>query len=149
VTISEGQTTNSSGTYTGQVGTLQVTISPQGRLMRGEVEGRRRGMAGQRVYADVSVGTHTVGFSEVDGLTTRYEEVVISGGQAGTATGRIRADWHVAVTISPQGAIDAGAKWRVVGGVWHGSGDTQTVSVGPHTVEFSDIAGWRKPGTGR
>ena len=50
------------------------------------------------------------------------------------------------VTISPQGAINAGAKWRVAGGAWHVSGYTQTVSVGQHTVEFSDVAGWAKPG---
>ena len=36
-------------------------------------------------------------------------------------------------------------------GVWtEGSGtaveSTQTVSVGQHTVEFSDVAGWTKPG---
>ena len=51
------------------------------------------------------------------------------------------------VTITPQGAIDAGAQWRVDGGVWHGSGETQTeLLVGQHTVEFSDVAGWTKPG---
>ena len=32
------------------------------------------------------------------------------------------------------------------GGAWHGTGETQTVSVGSHTVEFSDVAGWAKPG---
>ena len=52
------------------------------------------------------------------------------------------------VTISPQGAIDAGAQWRRWGrGTWHDSGTTQTgISVGQHTVEFSDVAGWTKPG---
>ena len=54
----------------------------------------------------------------------------------------------LAVTISPQGAIDAGAKWRRAGtGTWQNSGATETgIPVGQHTVEFSDVAGWTKPG---
>ena len=96
----------------------------------------------------VSVGSHTVGFSEVVGLTNPgIETVVISEGEAETVTrsytGQIGS---LRVTISPQGAVNAGAHWRVGGGVWHGSGETQTVSVGQHTVEFSDVAGWTKPG---
>ena len=52
------------------------------------------------------------------------------------------------MTISPQGAIDAGAKWRRVGtSTWQNSGTTETgIPVGQHTVEFSDVAGWTKPG---
>ena len=52
------------------------------------------------------------------------------------------------VTISPQGAIDAGAQWRRVGtSTWRNSGTTETgIPVGQHTVEFSDVAGWTKPG---
>ena len=52
------------------------------------------------------------------------------------------------VTISPQGAIDAGAQWRVDGGALAATVETtQTgVLVGQHTVEFSDVAGWTKPG---
>ena len=51
------------------------------------------------------------------------------------------------MTISPQGAIDAGAQWRVEGQPWQNSGATETgIPVGQHTVEFSDVAGWTKPG---
>ena len=50
------------------------------------------------------------------------------------------AERFVAVTIGPQGAIDAGAQWRVDGRAMAESGDTQTdLSVGGHTVEFSDV----------
>ena len=47
------------------------------------------------------------------------------------------------VTISPQGAIDAGAQWRRVGtSTWQNSGTTETgIPVGQHTVEFSDVVG--------
>ncbi|MHC4653710.1 MAG: FN3 associated domain-containing protein, partial [Planctomycetota bacterium] len=53
----------------------------------------------------------------------------------------------VQVTIQPQGAIDTGAQWRVDGGTWRDSGYTQgDLTVGPHTVEFSALTGWDKPG---
>jgi PKD repeat protein len=54
----------------------------------------------------------------------------------------------IRVTISPQGAIDAGAQWRVDSGQWQNSGATQTgLTVGNHTVDFKDVAGWTKPGS--
>jgi hypothetical protein len=50
------------------------------------------------------------------------------------------------VTISPQGAIDAGAQWRVDGGTWRNSGYTESdLSIGSHTVEYSEVGSWAKP----
>ena len=47
------------------------------------------------------------------------------------------------VTITPQAAIDAGAKWQVDGGEWRGSGQTlNAVEAGEHTVAFLGINGW-------
>jgi len=51
------------------------------------------------------------------------------------------------VTISPQGALHAGAKWRRLGTTtWHSSGVPETgIPAGAYTVEFSDVMGWIKP----
>jgi hypothetical protein len=51
------------------------------------------------------------------------------------------------VTISPQGAIDAGAKWKVDSGRWRDSNYIETgLSVGSHTVWFKEeIDGWNEP----
>ena len=50
------------------------------------------------------------------------------------------------MTISPQGAIDAGAKWLVDGGTPQTSGTkVDNLAVGTHTVSFSDVLGWTKP----
>ena len=50
------------------------------------------------------------------------------------------------MTISPQGAIDTGAKWRRVGtDEWQDSGAAEPgIPVGQYTVEFSDVTGWTK-----
>jgi len=51
------------------------------------------------------------------------------------------------VNISPQGAINDGAQWRVDGGVWRDSGDEIVQAVGTHTVDFSSVLGWYRPGS--
>jgi hypothetical protein len=52
------------------------------------------------------------------------------------------------LTISPQGAVDAGAKWRRAGtDTWQIIGVTEPgIPVGQHRVEFSDVSGWTKLG---
>ncbi|MHC4676330.1 MAG: chitobiase/beta-hexosaminidase C-terminal domain-containing protein, partial [Planctomycetota bacterium] len=50
------------------------------------------------------------------------------------------------VTISPQGAIDAGAQWRVdSNGIWRDSGDTVTLLVGTYDVQYKPVADWNEP----
>jgi len=50
------------------------------------------------------------------------------------------------VSIEPTEARSAGARWRVDGGAWHESGDTQYgLTAGEHMLEFNTISGWNKP----
>jgi hypothetical protein len=50
------------------------------------------------------------------------------------------------VTISPAGAITAGAQWQVDGGALQISGATvSNLSVGNHTVSFNTVSGWTPP----
>jgi PKD repeat protein len=52
----------------------------------------------------------------------------------------------LAVTISPNAAVSAGAMWNVDGGSWQTSGATlSNLSVGSHTVAFNNITGWTSP----
>ncbi|HEX7517710.1 MAG TPA: BACON domain-containing carbohydrate-binding protein, partial [Chthoniobacterales bacterium] len=49
-------------------------------------------------------------------------------------------------TLTPQGAVDAGAQWRCDGGNWLGSGAQNfQVAVGNHTVSFEPVSGWTTP----
>ena len=49
------------------------------------------------------------------------------------------------VTITPEGAVAAGAKWSYDGGrTWHASG-TISLPVGSYTVTFKKIPGWTAP----
>ena len=53
----------------------------------------------------------------------------------------------VTVTLTPQGAIDQGAQWRINAGTWHNSGVTEpNVPAGPRFVDFINIpGGYRTP----
>ena len=99
--------------------------------------------------AGISVGAQTVEFSDVVNWTKPVNQAVtITKDQTTVASGAyIQHAGSLQVTISPQGAIDAGAKWRRVGTTpWLTSGATEPeIRVGAHTVEFSDIGGWTKP----
>lgn len=151
VAITQGVTTPVLGEYSpvGPTGSLQVTISPQGAVDGGARWRVDKGLWHESGYTqtDLLVGDHTVWFSDVPGLTTPQNQLVtITEGGLTTATGIYGGQiGFLRVTINPLQANVAGAHWRVDGGVWHVSGYTQTVSTGPHTVEFSDVAGWKKP----
>ncbi len=57
-----------------------------------------------------------------------------------------KATGSVMVSITPQGAIDAGAKWRVDGGTWKTSNATVNgLSTGDHEISFKKVTGWKKP----
>ena len=50
------------------------------------------------------------------------------------------------VTISPQGAIDAGVQWNVDGGGWKNSGATiSDLPIGSHIVNPKTVLGWISP----
>ncbi|MBW2353139.1 MAG: hypothetical protein JRF51_07905, partial [Deltaproteobacteria bacterium] len=50
------------------------------------------------------------------------------------------------VVITPQEAVDAGARWNVDGGEWQESGTTVSdLHAGEHTVNYKNITGWNTP----
>ena len=53
---------------------------------------------------------------------------------------------YLTVTLSPQAAIAAGAKWQVDNGSWQASGTTlSNIGTGSHTVTFQNVAGLTSP----
>ena len=151
VQINANETTYTSGTYTEQTGSLNVTIQPEGARNAGaqwRVDGGSWHNSGY-TQSGLSVGQHTVEFKSISGWSTpgsqnvqiNANETTYTSGTYTEQTGSLN------VTIQPEGARNAGAQWRVDGGSWHNSGYTQSgLSVGQHTVEFKSISGWYKPG---
>ena len=151
VTISNNQTTSASGTYTQQVGSLTVTISPQEAINAGaqwNVDGGAWQNSGG-IVSNLLIGTHTVSFRDVSGWAKPGgQTVTISNNQTTSASGTYTQQvGSLTVTISPQEAINAGAQWNVDGGAWQNSGGiVSNLLIGTHTVSFRDVSGWAKPG---
>jgi hypothetical protein len=150
IQINDGQTTTITGTYIQQTGSLQVTISPQEAIDAGaqwRVDNRTWRDSGF-TETDLLAGPHTIRYKDISDWNTPADETVqINGGQTTTTTGTyIQQTGSLQVTISPQAAIDAGARWRVDGGTWRDNGYTETgLSIGSHTVEYDTISGWNEP----
>jgi uncharacterized repeat protein (TIGR03803 family) len=91
----------------------------------------------------------------VQGSDTNFYGTTDNGGSSGYGTifgislgSASAAQGSLTVTISPPGAVRAGAQWQVEGGAFQKSGATvPNLSVGNHTVSFKTISGWNSPGS--
>ncbi|HOV87076.1 MAG TPA: C1 family peptidase [Syntrophobacteraceae bacterium] len=84
-----------------------------------------------------------IGFRYVgtDGAAVYLDDVRVSTG-SGQGTGSLR------VTLTPDAAVTAGARWKVDDGSWKQNGDTVAgLAAGTHNVTFRKIAGWMGPET--
>jgi uncharacterized repeat protein (TIGR03803 family) len=87
------------------------------------------------IYGDMAADK-TVMVTTVQTSINDYNEIFTKSAAAGSLT----------VTISPAGAVSAGAMWSVDGAAWQASeAMVSNLSVGSHTVAFNNIAGWITP----
>ncbi len=132
-------------------GPLTVTISPAAAVNAGaqwNVDGGAWRNSGDTV--SLAFGSHTVNFNTVTGWNSPASQTVnIVNGQATSASGvYAQQAGSLTVTITPAGAVSAGATWNVNGGTSNNaSGATVSgLSVGSHTVSFNAVTGWTTPG---
>ncbi|MDE3067354.1 MAG: DUF5050 domain-containing protein [Verrucomicrobiota bacterium] len=134
-----------------QTGSLQVTINPSGAISAGapwQVDGGAWQNSGATV-SGLTVGSHNLSFKAISGWNTpNSQNVTINSSSTTLATGTYtQQTGSLQVTISPSGAVSAGAQWQVDGGAWQNSGVTVSgLTVGTHTVHFNSINGWSSPG---
>ena len=77
-----------------------------------------------------------------------WEDLVQTGGRlnAGALVGGAVPTGELTVSIEPDEAVDAGARWRVVGeDAWRDSGDSVTLETGEYEVEFAVLDDWVEP----
>jgi hypothetical protein len=151
VSVSESQTAPVDVSYVQQTGALKVTITPQAAVLAGanwNVDNGAQQQSGATV-SGIPVGKHVVNFAPIVGYSAPGSfPVTISNGKTTSTSGsyKLKPGGSLTVTITPAGAVAAGAQWNVDGGAWQNSGDTvDNLSKGSHTVTFSDVAGWNTP----
>ncbi|MCP4344108.1 MAG: right-handed parallel beta-helix repeat-containing protein, partial [Desulfobacterales bacterium] len=136
-----------------ETGSLTVVLEPTDAVTAGakwQVDSGSWQSSGATV-SSLSVGTHTVSFKTVSGWTAPSDKTVtVSSGQTASATGTyteiVQQTGSLEVTLSPSGAVSAGAQWQIDSGSWQSSGATVSdLSVGTHTVSFKTVSGWTAP----
>jgi hypothetical protein len=135
-------------------GSLQVALSPAAAVAAGaqwQLDGGPWQTSGTTING-LAVGNHTVGFNSVSGWASpASQNVLVVAGQTDSATGvyvALAQTGSLQISLSPAGAVSAGAQWRVDGGAWQNSGATVAgLSVSNHTVTFRSISGWTTPGS--
>ena len=149
VQINDGQTTTIYRTYKRHTGSLQVTILPQEAIdanAQWRVDGGIWHDSGH-TEPNLIVGFHTVEYKPITNFNEPNSQTVqIYHALPTIISGTYIPTGSLQVTILPQEAIDAGAQWRVDGGTWRDSNDTETdLVIDYHTVEYKTIFGFNKP----
>jgi hypothetical protein len=97
-------------------------------------------------------GTHALAFKQLSGWNTPAStNTTISVNQKTTTTGTytvkvVQLSGLLQVTLSPPGAVSAGAQWQVDGGAWQISGAADSIlTVGTHALAFKQLSGWNTP----
>lgn len=151
ITVTNGSTNIISGTYAQEFGTLQVTINPPDAISAGalwQLDGGSN-FANGATISNLPGGIHTVTFLPVAGFVTpAAETVTIADNQATVTNGTyiLVTNGALQVTITPSGAVAAGAVWQVDGGANQTSGVTlSNLSAGTHLVSFEPAPGWMPP----
>jgi hypothetical protein len=101
--------------------------------------------------ASDGVGTNAQFFLPYGVATDAYGDVYVadSGNNSirlGLSSTAPPADGSLTVTLSPPGAVTAGAQWQLDGGAFQASGTTLAgLTPGMHTVAYRNIAGFTTP----
>ena len=151
-TLARNQVTTFTGIYIRQTGSLRVTIAPPQALTAGG-QWRRVGttpwLNSGFTETNIPTGNYSIEFKTVSGwVAPATKSVNIAQSQTSQVSGVYSPPpGALRVTLTPSGAVSAGAKWRRVGTIaWHDSATTETaVPIGSYAVEFKDTTGWRKP----
>jgi serine protease AprX len=131
-------------------GSLRVVLEPQEAVDAGaawRVDGGDWRPSGDTV-ANLAVGQHPLDFATVNGCAApSSQSVTVAGGKLTEAGGTYQCQaGSLVVTILPQRAADAGARWNLDGGVWQISGATLAgLDAGQHAVGFKTVKGWVAP----
>ncbi|HOV85663.1 MAG TPA: RHS repeat protein [Syntrophobacteraceae bacterium] len=148
--VAANQTTSGTGNYVMQKGSLKVTLKPNGAVAAGarwKVDDGTWKESGATV-SGLQAGRHAVYFKNIKGWTKPAKKTVsIQQDRTKAVTGTyVLRTGSLLVTITPKGAVAAGAKWKVDTLPWKDSGDTvPNLPVGKHSVQFRKIGGWKAP----
>ncbi len=152
VTISGGAV-SITGTYVAQVGDLTVTLSPAAAVANGaqwSVDGGSTWYASGATATDLLAGRQYYTFHSATGYTlpnSIYTTVNVGTTVVREPNSYTALPGSISVTLTPAGAVAAGAMWSLDGGTqWNESGATvQDLSITTYTITFLATDGYTAP----
>lgn len=136
-----------------QLGSLQVTISPEGAIPAGaqwRVDGGDWRESGTVATGLIS-SNHVIEYAPVANWTTPPDQtILIVGNRTNGIEGTYGTQFgSIQVSLFPRDPVVKSAHWRVDEGPWMNDGDIATgLIAGSHTLTFSDVPGWVTPPDG-
>lgn len=134
-------------------GSVQVLLQPNSLTNLGagwRVDAGLWQSSGAAITNLVVGNNHALSFAPVYGWQAPSNQwLSVSNNATTTLTANyVQQFGALQVTISPLSAANAGAQWQVDGGAWQNNGSTvSNLSVGQHTVSFTNLAGYITPPT--
>jgi|GEM_PF-1464306 len=150
VTVNTNSTTTTTGIYVPQGAVVVGIITPATAIDAGakwKLDNGAWHTSGTTIM-DVVLGLHSFSCNTIDGWTTppSIEANIQTNGIIFFTGNYTQQLGSINLTITPTGAVKAGAKWSVDYGKFYASGSTvSNLSVGSHTITFSAISGWHMP----
>ncbi len=148
LTLSNSMTVSTNVYYT-QGGAIQIDLDPAEAVSAGAtwcVDGGAW-QASEAVASNLAPGTYYVEYSTVTNWTAPAAEYVTVLEASTTQLVRVyqQARSTLRVNITPQSAINAGARWRVNSNAWQNSGVSLSITAGTYFVEYRAVDGWLTP----
>ena len=150
IALSPGSLNTSTATYTGK-NSLQVNLSPAEAVTNGAMW-RRTGtttwLESGTIERGVPTGSVTIEFKEATNYYTPSNQTFSIGStDVITRSATYVKKSSITVTLNPQGARDAGARWRRQGTTtWFASGEKEEgLDSGGYVIEFKDTLGYNTP----
>ena len=152
VVVTAGTTNVFTATYASASGSLTVTLTPSTAVADGRwsVDGGGTWRTSGSTLSNLTNGTYSVTFQDVDSHTTPASSNVTIAGAAVSITGAyVALVGDLTVTLTPAAAVANGAKWSVDGGnTWYDSGATAyDLLAGRQYYTFKSATGYAAPST--
>ncbi len=141
---------NLNASYTAIPGAIKVNIAPQSAVEAGakwQIDGGVWLDSGY-TEANLPAGQYAIGFMILAGHKEPQPRIVnVYRGLTTTVDANyIVNPGAIKINISPQDAINDGAKWRINGGDWLDSGtEVNDLQPGDYIIDFNDVFGWEEP----
>jgi len=150
VVLTNNTATTLTRTYQ-QKAALTISIEPIAVRATGHAAWRLDGGSWQTsgtTVSNLNPGAHTLEFADVGGwVKPPLETVVLAPGQSLPLTRQYTIMYgSVSAILLPQGAVTAGAQWRINNGTWMNSGETVgNLPLITHTIDFRSVPLWTQP----